>query len=129
MELRSLLTNGQIGLIRGNRLTASSVVREKGPKRQKATDVVEDDPLPPNRWEATPTTALHNVIDYPNKDEFFALSKIIFAIPPTTVIHWSSDDYRRSLTPTDRIEHVPAAVVGSRSLTAPPPAANVGFFL
>lgn len=100
--------NGQIGLIRGNRLTASPIVGEKVPKRQKTTDVVEDDPLPPNRWEATPTTALHNVIDYPNKDEFFAVSKIIFANPPTTVFAWSFDDYRRSLTPADGIVLVPA---------------------
>jgi hypothetical protein len=69
---------------------------------------VEDDPPPPNRWEATATTALHNVIDYPGRYEFFAVSKMIFANPTTSIIDWTFDDYRRSLTSTDRIVLVPA---------------------
>jgi hypothetical protein len=82
---------GQLGLIRGNRLTPSHIVaRESEPKRQRTDGSVDVDPPPPNRWEATPTTALHNVIDYPNKNECFAACKMVFANPTKSVIGWCS---------------------------------------
>jgi len=66
------------------------------------------DPPPPNCWEATPTTALHNVIDYPNKNEHFAACKMVFANPTKSVICWVFDDLRCSLTARDSIVLVPA---------------------
>ena len=97
--------NGQIGLIRGDRLAASPVPNE--PKRRKTTDAVDDLP-PPGRWEVTPTTALHNVVDYPDKDEFLLVSKIILPNPTKFVGGLVFDDFRRSLNTADRIELVPA---------------------
>ena len=50
--------NGQVGLIPGECLTAKA----------------ENNPPPPGRWEVTPTTALHNVVEYPENNEVLPLS-------------------------------------------------------
>ena len=87
--------NGQVGLIRGERLTASP---DQNEARQQKTTKVENNPPPPGRWEVTPTTALHNVVDYPENDEVFLLSKIILPNPTK-----SSDADRVELIAADSV--------------------------
>lgn len=95
--------NGQLGLIRGNRITASPQDHQNA-KRQ----ILASPQMPPSRFEAIPTTALHNVIDYPHKNEYFGACKIFISTPPTEVINLVFPDFHRSLTNADKIQLIPA---------------------
>ena len=84
--------NGQVGLIPGECLTAKA----------------ENNPPPPGRWEVTPTTALHNVVEYPENDEVLPLSKIILPNPTKSINGVVFNDFRRSLGDADRVELIAA---------------------
>jgi hypothetical protein len=90
--------NGQLGLIRGARITPSPGDRQN-PKRHRT-----EQRLPPSRFEVTPTTALHNVIDYPLKDEYFSACMISWSDPPGAYPNLQFSDITRQISAADRIE-------------------------
>ena len=99
--------NGQLGMIRGSRLTPSAVDHQVTAKRRRVGDEDEEDPpAPPNRWESTPIAALHNTIDHPNKNECFSQCEMSFAAPPQAVQNPTFSDIGQSLTDADRVELV-----------------------
>lgn len=94
---------GQIGLIRGRRLTPSPS-NERAPKRQR----VEFSPdLPLSRFEATPTSALHNITNYPYLDEIYSSSKVFYTNPSQTAENLEFLESGRVLTATDAVALVP----------------------
>jgi hypothetical protein len=96
--------DGQIGLIRGARLTPSPA-DQRAPKRQR----VEFSPdLPLSRFAATPTTALHNIINYPHLDETYSSSKVYCTNPSQTAENLEFPESGRVLTATDALVLVPA---------------------
>lgn len=97
--------NGQLGLIRGPRITPSPVVRvDRSPKRQKTEPIQQ---LPPSRFEVTPVTALHNVVDCPLKDEYFSSCMISWSDPPDAYPNLRFPDIHRQITERDQIQLAP----------------------
>lgn len=75
-----------MGLIRGSRLTPSPAAGEHHPLMAPKGQRVEfstDLPLM-SRFEATPTTAQHNIQNYPHLDETFSSSKVYCTNPSET---------------------------------------------
>ena len=102
--------NGQLGLIRGERINPSPQQNDRTPKRQKTTSTDVDNTVltPSSRFTVTPTTALHNVVNYPHKNEYFSKCKVFYSDPPGSFQNVEFPQFRQSITPNDAIELVSA---------------------
>jgi len=89
---------GQVGLIRGERLPSSpeNVDRTEAKRRRTAAYMQS------SCFEATPLTALHNVIN--EEDETYTMAKLYCASPPLTASAITFPDGGRVLTENDLIE-------------------------
>ncbi|CAB9521780.1 expressed unknown protein [Seminavis robusta] len=71
-------------------------------------DTTEAVLIPSSRFAVTPTTALHNVVDYLQKNEYFSNCKVFYSDPPGSFQNLVFPQFGQSIAPNEKIELVPA---------------------